>query len=158
DCLSAGGPSREAHPGHGRRPARSGLGSCEGPWVGIEAHPTRSGNIWVLRALSSAGERCLHTAEVTGSIPVAPTLRIPCKHRGFCDFWVDRMVPQCVRCPSGVRQRSGAEPVDSPPPRPGEGLKRGKKRCCSPIAANRVAAFSDQRRVVVARTTPCYPE
>ena len=26
-----------------------------------------------LRALSSAGERCLHTAEVTGSIPVAPT-------------------------------------------------------------------------------------
>ena len=25
------------------------------------------------RALSSAGERCLHTAEVTGSIPVAPT-------------------------------------------------------------------------------------
>src|SRR6266511_3127784 len=27
-------------------------------------------------ARSSAGERCLHTAEVTGSIPVAPTLRI----------------------------------------------------------------------------------
>ncbi len=26
------------------------------------------------RALSSAGERCLHTAEVTGSIPVAPTM------------------------------------------------------------------------------------
>ena len=27
------------------------------------------------RALSSAGERCLHTAEATGSIPVAPTGR-----------------------------------------------------------------------------------
>src|SRR5438874_13009482 len=28
------------------------------------------------RALSSAGERCLHTAEVTGSKPVAPTLKV----------------------------------------------------------------------------------
>ena len=27
------------------------------------------------RALSSAGERCLHTAEVTGSKPVAPTVK-----------------------------------------------------------------------------------
>ena len=34
------------------------------------------------RALSSAGERCLHTAEVTGSIPVAPTLGIPGGTRG----------------------------------------------------------------------------
>ena len=25
-------------------------------------------------AISSAGERCLHTAEVTGSIPVSPTI------------------------------------------------------------------------------------
>ncbi len=29
------------------------------------------------RALSSAGERCRHTAEVTGSIPVAPTTEDP---------------------------------------------------------------------------------
>jgi hypothetical protein len=28
-----------------------------------------------LRALSSAGEHCLHTAGVTGSIPVAPTMK-----------------------------------------------------------------------------------
>ena len=28
-----------------------------------------------LRALSSVGERCLHTAEVTGSNPVVPTMR-----------------------------------------------------------------------------------
>src|SRR5947207_1563798 len=28
------------------------------------------------RALSSAGERCLHTAEVTGSKPVAPTMKV----------------------------------------------------------------------------------
>ena len=31
-----------------------------------------------------SGLNSLHTAEVTGSIPVAPTLRIPCKYRGFC--------------------------------------------------------------------------
>ena len=29
---------------------------------------------FVLRAISSAGERCLHTAEVAGSNPASPTL------------------------------------------------------------------------------------
>ena len=29
----------------------------------------------VIRAISSAGERCLHTAEVTGSNPASPTTR-----------------------------------------------------------------------------------
>ena len=35
------------------------------------------------RALSSAAERCLDTAEVTGSIPVAPTMREPLRKAGF---------------------------------------------------------------------------
>ena len=38
---------------------------------------------YISRALSSAAERCLDTAEVTGSIPVAPTIRIPCICGGF---------------------------------------------------------------------------
>ena len=61
------------------------------------------------RALSSAEERCLHTAEVTGSIPVAPTTRIPCKHRGFLHSRIFNRATRSVRCPSGVRRRSGSE-------------------------------------------------
>ena len=69
-------------------------------------------------ALSSAEERCLHTAEVTGSIPVAPTLRIPCKHRGFFDFRILDRASGGVRCPSSVRRSSGAELAGLPGPRP----------------------------------------
>ena len=44
-----------------------------------------------LRAISSAGERFVHTEEVTGSIPVSPTkLRLPLSaesaDRGACHF------------------------------------------------------------------------
>jgi hypothetical protein len=39
---------------------------------------------WI-RAISSAGERCLHTAEVTGSIPVSPTIGGP-GFRGLQSF------------------------------------------------------------------------
>ena len=35
--------------------------------------PFQDGIFVLPRAISSAGERCLHTAEATGSIPVAPT-------------------------------------------------------------------------------------
>ena len=60
----------------------------------------------------------LHTAEVTGSIPVAPTPRIPCNHRGFLHIGIFNQ-PLCgVRCPSGVRQRSGSASWDSLGQRP----------------------------------------
>jgi hypothetical protein len=56
----------------------------------VAARAIASRSLWSLdsvcprsRARSSAGERCLHTAEVTGSIPVAPTILSP-RSAGIC--------------------------------------------------------------------------
>jgi hypothetical protein len=49
----------------------------------------------------------LHTAEVTGSIPVAPTLGITWKRRGSCPL----RVSQKLLAVSRVRQGSGIEPA-----------------------------------------------
>ncbi len=38
-----------------------------------------------MRAISSAVERCLHTAEATGSRPVSPTIETPVQ-QGFLHF------------------------------------------------------------------------
>ena len=40
-----------------------------------------------MRAISSAGEHCLHTAGVTGSIPVSPTNTEPPEITGLWAFW-----------------------------------------------------------------------
>ena len=63
--------ARPVHPGDGRRMPDRGTGPadalvCVAPWQpGKQACRAR--------AIGSAGERLVHTEEVTGSIPVSPT-------------------------------------------------------------------------------------
>ena len=52
-------------------------------------------SIYIFRAISSAGEHCLHTAGVTGSIPVSPTM----KHDGPDS---KNIRPVSVDCPADI--------------------------------------------------------
>ena len=87
----------------------------------LRAVPHPGANPDAVRALSSAGERCLHTAEVTGSIPVAPTRRIPrsagvflCQ-ASFCvsPFWVPRAHRVHIRFAPGRLEGVGGVPVEA---------------------------------------------
>ena len=66
-----------------------------------------------VRAISSGGERCLHTAEVTGSNPVSPTIhdagRMP---SGSYLFLCYRQCLRAALCPR--HHEDGAFSVDSP--------------------------------------------
>ena len=63
-----------ARPGSGRHVERSTRDwfSC-GSFATISTSGCGAAVTWMSRAISSAGEHCLHTAGVTGSIPVSPT-------------------------------------------------------------------------------------
>lgn len=54
----------------------------------------------------------LHTAEATGSIPVAPTPRSPCNDRGFCDLGI--LTPGIRVLPGSVTQAVRARSVACP--------------------------------------------
>src|SRR6266849_320854 len=59
----------------------------------------------LVRALSSAGERSLHTGEVAGSIPAAPTT-IPCFAPPFAHSCRAARELQSIEFPDGMLDRS----------------------------------------------------
>ena len=75
-ALAAHHPERRAghsDGGGGRGDVPAGLGEdAAAPWRAADAAAII---LALLRAISSVGERCIHTAEVTGSNPVSPTFR-----------------------------------------------------------------------------------
>ena len=56
---------------------------------------------FVLRAISSAGERCLHTAEVAGSKPASPTLCNPPPFLAEADKLPGLCIFDVPSCPTG---------------------------------------------------------
>src|SRR3712207_394548 len=68
---------RHTHPTHARCSAEAALYPMRVPGLPQSLTEAPSDGIFTIpRAISSAGERCLHTAEVAGSIPASPTLNI----------------------------------------------------------------------------------
>ena len=64
---------------------------------------TYSTLIRALRAISSAGERCLHTAEVEGSKPPSPTVKVLVRGSGRSYF--EEFLPE----PAGLGREKGAK-------------------------------------------------